>query len=77
MTLARAACRIKSMRNRLSRLVTVVVLAGFCAAVTGCYERVIRAEGIGAKRVDTYEPNSKGEPDLLDDLMWGKKPPKK
>jgi len=49
----------------------------FGAAATGCYERVIRAEGIGADRVDTYEPNSKGEPDVLDDIMWGKKPKKK
>ncbi len=65
------------MRNRLPRLVAVLVLAGLGAAATGCYERVTRAEGIGADRVDTYEPNSKGEPDLLDDLMWGKQPPKK
>ena len=65
------------MRSRLSRLVTVVVLAGFGAAGTGCYERVIRAEGIGAKRVDTYEPNSKADPDVLDDIMWGKKSRKK
>ncbi len=65
------------MRNRLPRLVTVLVLVGLGAAATGCYERVIRAEGIGANRVDTYEPNSKGEPDLLDDLMWGKQPGKK
>ena len=65
------------MRNRLPRLVAVLVLAGLGAAATGCYERVIRAEGIGADRVDTYEPNSKDEPDLLDDLMWGKQPRKK
>ncbi len=65
------------MRNRLPRLVAVLVLVGLGAAATGCYERVIRAEGIGANRVDTYEPNSKDEPDLLDDLMWGKQPGKK
>ena len=65
------------MRNRLSRLVAVGVLAGFGAVSTGCYERVIRAEGIGADRVDTYEPNSKEEPDVLDDIMWGKQPKKK
>ncbi len=65
------------MRKRLPRLVTVLVLAGLGAAATGCYERVIRAEGIGANRVDTYEPNSKGEPDVLDDIMWGKQPKKK
>ncbi len=65
------------MRNRLPRLVAVLVLAGFGAAATGCYEHVIRAEGIGANRVDTYEPNSKDEPDLLDDIIWGKQPRKK
>ena len=65
------------MRDRLPRLVTVAVLAWFGAAATGCYERVIRAEGIGANRVDTYEPNSKGEPDLLYDIIWGKQPRKK
>ena len=65
------------MRNRLPRLVTVLVLVGLGAAAAGCYERVIRAEGIGSDRVDTYEPNSKGEPDLLDDIIWGKQPTKK
>ncbi len=65
------------MRKRLPRLVTVLVLAGLGAAATGCYEHVIRAEGIGADRVDTYEPNSKGEPDVLDDIMWGSQPKKK
>ncbi len=59
------------------RLVTVVLLAGLSAASAGCYERVIRAEGIGSETVDTYEPNTKGEPDLLDDLMWGEQPKKK
>ena len=65
------------MCNRLPRSVAVLALAVFGAAATGCYERVIRAEGIGADRVDTYEPNSRGEPDVLDDIMWGKKPKKK
>ncbi len=65
------------MRNRLPRLVAALVLAGLGAVATGCYERVIRAEGIGANRVDTYEPNSKDEPDILDDIMWGKQPKKK
>ena len=65
------------MRHRLPRLVTLLVLAGFAAAATGCYEHVIRAEGIGADRIDTYEPNSKGEPDVLDNIIWGKKSRKK
>ena len=65
------------MFRRMPRLVTVVLLAGLEAAAAGCYERVIRAEGIGSDSIDTYEPNSKGEPDLLDSLMWGEQPTKK
>ncbi len=65
------------MSRRLPRLLTVVLLATLSAASAGCYERVIRAEGPGSRTVDTYEPNSKGEPDLLDDLMWGEQPKKK
>ena len=65
------------MRNRLPRLVVVLVLAGLGAAATGCYEHVIRTEGIGSDRVDTYEPNSKDEPDVLDNILWGKQPRKK
>lgn len=60
------------MFRRLSRLTTVLALAGLCAASSGCYERVVRAEGIGSNTVDTYEPNSRDKPDVLDDIMWGK-----
>ena len=65
------------MPRRMPRLVIVVLLVGSAAVSAGCYKRVIRAEGIGSKTVDTYEPNSKGEPDVLDDLMWGEQPKKK
>ncbi len=65
------------MSRRTPRLVTVILLATLSAASAGCYKRVIRAEGIGSETVDTYEPNSKGEPDLLDNLMWGDQPKKK
>ncbi len=65
------------MARRMPRLVMVVLLATLSAASAGCYQRVIRAEGLGSRTVDTYEPNSKGEPDLLDDLMWGEQPKKK
>ena len=65
------------MFRRMPRLVTVVLLAGLSAASAGCYSRVIRAEGPGSDTIDTYEPNSKGEPDLLDDIMWGEQPKKK
>lgn len=41
-----------------------------CGWLAGCYEHVIREEGIGAKRDSIYEPN-RSEPDLLDDAMWG------
>ena len=65
------------MSRRVSRLVTVVLLTALTAVSAGCYKHVIRAEGPGSDTVDTYEPNSKGEPDLLDDLMWGEQPEKK
>ena len=65
------------MSRRMPRLVMVVLLVGSAAVSVGCYKRVIRAEGIGSETVDTYEPNSNGEPDLLDDLMWGEQPKKK
>ncbi len=65
------------MSQRLPRLVMVLLLAGLSAASAGCYSRVIRAEGPGSDTIDTYEPNSKGEPDLLDDIMWGEQPKKK
>ena len=65
------------MCKRRSKLFTVLAVVGFVAAATGCYEHVIRSEGIGGDRVDTYEPNSKGEPDVLDDIMWGSQPKKK
>jgi len=65
------------MSRRLPRLTVVLVLAGVGAASSGCYKRVIRAEGIGSETVETYEPNSKGEPDALDNLMWGEQQQKK
>ena len=60
------------MRRRAPRMVTVILLlAGFAASAAGCYERVIRAEGLGSRSVDTYEPNASDQPDLLDKIMWG------
>lgn len=60
------------MSRRLFRLTVVLLLAGVGAVASGCYKHVIRAEGIGSDTIDTYEPNSKGEPDALDGIMWGK-----
>ncbi|MCH7797587.1 MAG: hypothetical protein IID28_03960 [Planctomycetes bacterium] len=60
------------MRRRAPRMVTVILLlAGFAASSAGCYERVIRAEGLGSRSIDTYEPNARDQPDLLDEIMWG------
>jgi hypothetical protein len=52
--------------SRLSLVVRhgAVLIAGGAVllAVSGCYKRVVGAEGVGADRYDVYEPNLK-EPD--------------
>ncbi len=62
------------MRTRAPRMVTVIlVLTGIGVCSAGCYERVVRVEGFGSNTIDTYEPNSADQPDLLDDIIWGKR----
>ena len=51
--------------------------AAIAVSSAGCYERVVRTEGLGASTIDTYEPNARDQPDLLDDLMWGEQTPQK
>ncbi len=47
---------------------TIVIAMAICM-LTGCYERVIRAEGDRARRVDVYEPNMKDERiPIIDDV---------
>ena len=69
------------MRCRVPRIVTVRTLlllpAVFAVSLSGCYERVVRVEGLGSSTIDIYEPNASDKPDLLDDLMWGKQTPDK
>ena len=48
----------------------VLVVAMACCALAGCYKRVIRAEGFTTSTEDVYKPSR--EPDVIDDLMWGK-----
>ena len=47
------------------------VLAGVAALLLvsggGCYQRVVRAEGLGARGVDVYEPSARDDSNL-DDL---------
>ncbi len=60
------------MRTRAPRMVTVILLlAGFGVSSAGCYERVVRVKGLGSNTIDTYEPNTADQPDLLDDIIWG------
>ncbi len=62
------------MRSRAPRMVTVILLlAGFGVSSAGCYERVVRVEGLGSDAIDTYEPNAADQPDLLDDIIWGER----
>jgi len=38
-------------------ILTTIALAACCLAMSGCYERVVRADGLGAStRYDIYEP---------------------
>ncbi len=62
------------MRTRAPRMVTVILLLtgiGVCSA--GCYERVVRVEGLGTNTIDIYEPNSADQPDALDGIIWGER----
>jgi hypothetical protein len=75
--------------SRLSRRAFIVRLGAGAAApgllgcLTGCYERVVRASGPGAAKVDVYEPNLKEEHeripvvDDLEDAIFGPKNPEK
>ncbi len=63
--------------RRLSRRIQVLLLASVVGgSAVGCYKHTIRTEGIGVHDPDVYEPN-RGEPDLIDDAMWGEQPDKK
>lgn len=65
-----------SRRTRTRAICGTVGLVCACAALTGCYHRVTRAEGFGADRITTEEPNLKQGP--LDSLIFGQdKPPKR
>lgn len=41
---------------------------------TGCYSRVVHAEGAAASKYDVYEPNLKTEQELQADREAAKKP---
>ena len=63
----RGACAL-----RPGGMIMMLPTAVIASSLAGCYERVIRAEGAGSKNVDIYEPNVSDQPDLLDEIMWGK-----
>lgn len=52
----------------------VMVLLAFAAALPGCYERVVKAKGLGADSVAVSEPYQ--ESSKLDDWIFGKEEPK-
>ncbi len=54
-----------------NRLVLAVLGFGLCAALCGCYERVVNAKGLGAEQYEVsqpYQENSK-----LDDWIFGER----
>lgn len=45
------------MSKRLpTTLLTLAALAATAASLTGCYERVVSAKGLGAERIETQQP---------------------
>ena len=72
--------RLNSHRTRINLRSTsatsaaVMVLLAFAAALPGCYERVVKAKGLGADSVAVSEPYQ--ESSKLDDWIFGKEEPK-
>ena len=64
---------MRRLPRKIQTLLLVSVVGGSAA---GCYKHTIRTQGIGAPDTDVYEPN-RGEPDLIDDALFGKQPDKK
>jgi hypothetical protein len=60
---------VRAGRSRLARLAVVGIAAVVALSVGGCYERVIRAKGMGADRYSVQEPYS--ENTLLDNAIMG------
>ena len=48
-------------RTRLGSLVLTGVAAVLLVSAGGCYQRVVRAEGLGARGVDVYEPSARDD----------------
>jgi len=46
-------------------------LAACVLAASGCYERVVATEGIGAEAYDVHEPNLKGDPGPVENFIFG------
>ncbi len=60
--------------RRGARLLAMAGLVILCPSLSGCYERVVRADGTAGRRVDVYEPNIEADGGLvggLEDLLLG------
>ena len=49
--------RSRSARGRSGSAVLAGVAALLLVSAGGCYQRIVRAEGLGARGVDVYEPS--------------------
>ena len=61
----------------LTRFCLAGLLGVTTLALSGCYERVVRADGPGARGVTVYEPNLSNDPlPLIDDVSAPRPLPK-
>ncbi|MEQ9616875.1 MAG: hypothetical protein RLN60_02450 [Phycisphaerales bacterium] len=64
--------------KRRTAILTTLALVACGVGLSGCYERVVRAEGPGAGRYDVYEPSeSDTYLDRAYDNLFGTDPKKK
>lgn len=64
--------KLSTWRAALGVGVACAVCGG---ASTGCYQKVTRAEGFGASRISTEEPDR--QPGAIDKLIFGQDKPSK
>jgi hypothetical protein len=64
-------------RDTWRRALQASALAWLGVSASGCYERVVAAEGIGTDAYDVHEPNLKGDPGPVEDFVFGPREPNK
>lgn len=60
--------RLYQSVKRLTGISAVLLFIGAIGLTPGCYEHVVRSEGLGAREKEIHEPALQNERTIVDDL---------